>query len=40
VGEGVTRSTKEEFVEAKLEVIGIGGGGAIAGGLDGKCIGR
>jgi hypothetical protein len=36
VGEGVTRLTKKEFVEVKLEAIGIGGGGAIAGGLDGN----
>jgi hypothetical protein len=40
VGEGVTRSTKEEFAEVKLEVTGVGGGGAIVGGLDGKCKGR
>jgi hypothetical protein len=40
VGEGVMRSTKEEFVEVKLEAIGVGGGGAIVGGLDGKYIGR
>jgi hypothetical protein len=40
VGEGVTRSMKEEFVEVKLEATGVGGGGAIVGGLDGKCRGR
>jgi hypothetical protein len=36
VGEGVTRSIKEEFVEVKLEATGVGGGGAIVVGLDGK----
>jgi hypothetical protein len=40
VGEGVTRSTKEEFAEVKLEATGIGGGGAIVGGLDGKYRGQ
>jgi hypothetical protein len=40
VGKGVTRLTKEEFVEVKLEAIGVGGGGVIVGGLDGKYIGR
>jgi hypothetical protein len=40
VGEGVTRSTKEEFAEVKLEVIGVGGGDAIVGGLDVKYIGQ
>jgi hypothetical protein len=40
VGEGGTRSTKEEFAEVKLEAIGVGGGGAIASGLDGKYKGR
>jgi hypothetical protein len=40
VGEGVTRSTKEEFAEVNLESMGVGGGGAIVVGLDGKYIGR
>jgi hypothetical protein len=39
VGEGVTRSTKEEFAEVNLELVGVGGGGAIVVGLDGKYIG-
>jgi hypothetical protein len=39
VGKGVMKSMKEEFVEVKLEAIGIGGGGAIVG-LGGKYIGR
>jgi hypothetical protein len=39
VGEGVTRSMKEEFAEVKLESTGIGAGGAIVVGLDGKYIG-
>jgi hypothetical protein len=39
VGEGVTRSTKEEFTEVKLESTGVGGGGAIVVGLDRKYIG-
>jgi hypothetical protein len=39
VGEGVTRSIKEEFAETKLELTGVGGGGAIVVGLDGKCRG-
>jgi hypothetical protein len=40
VGKGVTRSTKKEFVEVNLESTGVGGGGAIVVGLDGKYRGR
>jgi hypothetical protein len=40
VGEGVMRLTKEEFVEVNLESTGVGGGGAIVVGLDGKYRGR
>jgi hypothetical protein len=39
VGEGVMRSMKEEFAEVNLESTGVGGGGTIVVGLDGKYIG-